>query len=444
MRPHHGWWVLALTAITPTALYAQASQPTSQPASQPASDDLAAEFAAELAGDSASQPAPPAPTGGPARLRFLPDISFNTSIAAAVFPNGSSDPDLRAHDPADSGFTLQEIELAATSIVDPFFRADLFAAIGLDEIEIEEAYLTSLGRLPLGLQLRAGQFFTRFGRQNPTHLHLWAFIDLPLTSRRMFGGDGLRDLGVEASARLPTDFIGTRGEFGPPLLTSELTISAQQGSNEVSFGEKDFGAPQGEVGGFARYLYAARLSNFLDLSDTSGLTLGLSYALSTNDTAGEGATKENRTALYGLDVFYRYKPEQGRGSFNLTAEYIQREGQIPGALIREGAAYIQGVARVTRAWELALRLDTVGLPGKVIGDGAALEIEGDPSQRFLPRVEYRASAAVSYYTSEFFRLRLQGGLDSSDTDGDAITDALFPEILLQANFSIGPHGAHPY
>src|SRR5687768_16233733 len=103
MRSHHGWWALALTAVTPTALYAQASQPTSQPASQPASDDLAAEFAAELAADSASQPAPPAPTGGVARLRFLPDISFNTSIAAAVFPNGSSDPDLRAHDPADCG-----------------------------------------------------------------------------------------------------------------------------------------------------------------------------------------------------------------------------------------------------------------------------------------------------------------------------------------------------
>jgi hypothetical protein len=431
--------VLALTAITPTALYAQSTQPATQPASQPA-DDLAAEFAAELAAD--SQPAP-APTP-PARIRFLPDISFNTSVAAAVFPNGSSDRDLRAHDPADSGFTLQEIELAATSIVDPFFRADLFAAIGLDEIEIEEAYLTSLGRLPLGLQLRAGQFFTRFGRQNPTHLHNWAFIDLPLTSRRMFGGEGLRDLGLEASARLPTDFIGTRGEFGPPLLTSELTLSAQQGSNDISFGEKDFGAPQGEAGGFLRYLYAARLSNFLDLSDTSGLNLGLSYAISTNDTAGEDAPAENRTALYGLDIFYRYKPEQGRGYFNLTAEYIQREAQIPGALVREGAAYIQGVVRAHRAWELALRLDTVGLPSNVIGDRAALETEGDPSQRFLPRVEYRASTAVSYYTSEFFRLRLQAGLDSSDTDGDGITDALFPEVLLQANFSIGPHGAHPY
>jgi hypothetical protein len=289
-----------------------------------------------------------------------------------------------------------------------------------------------------------GQFFSRFGRQNTQHLHNWSFIDLPLTSRRMFGGDGLRDLGVEASFRLPTDRLFTRGELAPPLLTSELSLAVQQGTNEVAFGEKDFGAPLAEAGGLGRFLYLAHLSNFLDLSETSGLTLGFSGAISSNDTAEEGAEQQNLTALYGANLYYRYRPLQGHGYFSLTAEYILREAQIPLAVVREGAAYLQAVARVTREWELALRLDGVGFPARTEGDPVILEDPEAAAARFQPRSEYRASAAVSYYTSEFFRLRLQGGLDRQDTDGDGSLDGTFPEILLQANFIIGVHGAHPY
>jgi hypothetical protein len=431
---------------------ASAQEPASQPASQPASEPFDAELAAALAAELASgeEPAPPTPETprGPV-ARLLPDISLNGSFIFAAFPNGASDPDLREHDPADNGFSLQEIELAFASIVDPFFRADIFFAVGIDEIELEEGMITSISRLPLGMQLKVGQFFTKFGRQNTQHLHNWALTDLPLTSRRMFGGDGLRDLGVEANFRLPTDklFTKSRGEFAPPLLTSELSFSMQQGTNEVSFGEKDFGSTFTEGGPF-KFLYAAHLQNFFDLSDTSGLTVGFTTAVSNNDTSGD-ASNPNLTLLYGADLYYRRKPLQGNSFLTFTAEYILRQAQVGAenaAVVTEDALYLQAITRLNRQWELAFRFDAVGFVSQIEGERAALDDLADPSARFLPRDEFRFSAGVSYYTSEFFRLRLQGGFDQSQVLDAAgvIQVETFPEVMLQANFIIGVHGAHAY
>jgi hypothetical protein len=443
--------------LSSSILYAQepasqpSSQPTSEPASEPASEpfdpDLAAALAAELGGGSDSEPSTPTPRAPVARL--LPDISLNGSLIAAGFPNGASDPDLREHDPTNSGFSLQEIELAFASIVDPFFRADAIFSTGQDSIELEEGNITSLGHLPLGMQLKIGQFFTKFGRQNTQHLHNWAFADLPLTSRRMFGGDGLRDLGIEANFHLPTDklFTKSRGEFAPPLLTSELSFAIQQGTNDVAFGEKDFAAPLSE-GGLSQFLYVAHLQNFFDVSDTSGLTLGFSAAISSNNTSGD-LENPNLTLLYGADLYYRHKPLQGHSFFTFTAEYILRQAQVgldAAAVVSEDALYLQAVTRITREWEMAFRVDTVGLVSKIEGNRASLDDPEDLSARFLPRDEFRVTGAVSYYSSEFFRLRLQAGFDQSQVLGEdgVIQLANFPEVMLQANFVIGVHGAHAY
>ena len=73
------------------------------------------------------------------------------------------------------------------------------------EVELEETYLQSVA-LPANLQLKAGQFFANFGRQNPQHPHTWAFVDEPLILSRAFGPDGLRNIGGQLSWLLPTPF----------------------------------------------------------------------------------------------------------------------------------------------------------------------------------------------------------------------------------------------
>src|SRR5690606_15804616 len=87
-----------------------------------------------------------------------------------------------------------------------YLRADVFLAISLDGLEVEEAYVTTLG-LPANLQLRGGQLYAPFGRFNQLHfLEATPFADMPLVNRRFFGGEQLRGVGVEASVLLPLPF----------------------------------------------------------------------------------------------------------------------------------------------------------------------------------------------------------------------------------------------
>src|SRR4030095_13929201 len=105
-----------------------------------------------------------------------------------------------------NGFNLQQLELSIGSGGGPHFRFDpknLFPQVGG---EIEEVSGPTLA-LPYTLQVRAGQFLTRFGRINPTHPHAWDFVDQPLAVGRVFGGDGNRGVGVELSYLAPTPFF---------------------------------------------------------------------------------------------------------------------------------------------------------------------------------------------------------------------------------------------
>jgi hypothetical protein len=64
------------------------------------------------------------PVGGGTASKLLPDISVIGSFAGAYFtqdPTGNVGPD-----PARTGFTLQEVELALSGVVDPYFRYDAF------------------------------------------------------------------------------------------------------------------------------------------------------------------------------------------------------------------------------------------------------------------------------------------------------------------------------
>src|SRR5213079_454968 len=95
---------------------------------------------------------------------------------------------------------------------------------GETTIEDEEAYLETLA-LPWNLQFKGGQFFTEFGRLNPTHPHTWDFVDQPLVNGRFLGEDGLRSAGVRLSYLMPTPFY------------SELFMAVQnsQGGTAFSF-----------------------------------------------------------------------------------------------------------------------------------------------------------------------------------------------------------------
>ena len=171
-------------------------------------------------------------------------VSFSGLFAAGA----STESDISglqpgSHDPSRRGFSVQNAELVFSGAVDPYFTAQanivfVEAPDGETVIELEEFYAET-SSLPANLEVRAGHFYTEFGRLNPQHPHTWDFVDSPLSHTRMFGADGLRSSGVRIAWLTPTPFY------------SEVFLTVQNAFGETltSFGSTDgetvFGRPLG-------------------------------------------------------------------------------------------------------------------------------------------------------------------------------------------------------
>ncbi len=117
--------------------------------------------------------------------KFNPAISVNTLLLGRTAH--SSD------DPAVNGFDLQESEVQYTSVVDPYWKANLitaFAPAGDSyEVAIEVATIDSR-TAPGGFGLRFGKDHLPFGKHSPLHTHQFPFVDAPLAHQHVPGARG--------------------------------------------------------------------------------------------------------------------------------------------------------------------------------------------------------------------------------------------------------------
>src|SRR5438552_10989612 len=98
---------------------------------------------------------------------------------------------------------LHESEVGMQAIIDPYARADVFISFGEEGVNAEEGYLT-LTSLPAGLLMKVGKMRAEFGRVNTIHNHALPFIDRPLVTNNLVGGeDGIDDAGISLSRFLP-------------------------------------------------------------------------------------------------------------------------------------------------------------------------------------------------------------------------------------------------
>lgn len=388
---------------------------------------LEAELAAELGAQPASPPSPPfhasgPPQQGPGRAALLPDISLVGTFSANWFSDTPTERP-HGHEPSHRGFQLQEIELALQSNIDPYFRADVFLAFSLFGVEVEEAYFTTL-QLPWNLQVRGGQFLSPFGRINQLHyLEVTPFADLPLPIRRFLGGEQLRGLGVEGSVLLPLPFF------------LELRAAVQTANNEVSFG-----VPAADVEDLTDLLSVGRAIGSFDLADRLTLNVGLSVANGPNSSGGLEFTDKNRTDLFGADLYLRLRDPASVAYTALQAEYLFRRATVPGGRLEQGGGYAWLVRRFDKHWEAAIRADFLGLPaGTAHGHPDA---QGEVAEWLAPATQQRVGASISWYPSEFSRIRLQANRDFGldlDRGAEGVT-----EVFVQYQFAIGAHGAHPF
>jgi hypothetical protein len=345
-----------------------------------------------------------------------PDISFVLDVAAAWF---SADDNLQTggHDPTENGFNLQQLEMSIGKAVDPYFRVDgniVFSQFG---VEIEEAYGTTLA-LPHNLQVRAGQFLTRFGRLNATHPHSWDFVDQPFAIGRIFGAEGNRGLGVEASYLTPLPFYLE--------LVGSVTDAAGESTARSFFGASDLPL---ETPLDVQATVAAK--TFAELSANWSLLGGLSLATGPNATG-----HDNRSDVWGADLYVKYRPITGASPtvIALQAELFYRRRQVPDAVLADLSGYAYLSWRFAQRWGAAARYE--------YGSAAEATVGGDVVDDLDPewtRARHRVSGNLTFWPTEFSRLRAQVSVDDPRWLPDPIVAG-----FLALELVIGAHGAHHF
>src|SRR6202165_956507 len=150
-------------------------------------------------------------------LSVMVDSVFGYERRAPQFLSGD-DPDLGAQGTSHAlGFMVQEVELAFSAIVDPYFKGEVYLTIpNLSGLEVEEAFATTTS-LPWNLQVKAGSFRSASGRQNGQHLHVQDFTFRPLINAAFLGTDGLRGAAAQVSWLTPLPFyVSLFGEVRRP------------------------------------------------------------------------------------------------------------------------------------------------------------------------------------------------------------------------------------
>ncbi len=336
-----------------------------------------------------------------------------------------------AHDPDQNGFTVQNVELSLGGTVDPYLDAQANIVFQIDAngksvVELEEAFFTTRS-LPWGLQVKGGQYFTEFGRQNAQHPHTWAFVDQPVVLSRFFGGDGLRSQGVRAAWLMPTDWY------------SELHFGIQnpKGETVTSF----LNAPGEDIGGhtlidrdarnFGDLLYTARWLNGFDLSDTTSVNVGVSGLWGPN---ASGTTTDTR--IYGADLYLKWQPTYTQHGFPFVSwhsEILKRryEAGDPGDPRRETlndrGLFTQALWGFKPGWVTGLRWEYA-------------TADGDTASDPLRDTRKRLSPNLTWYPTEYSKLRLQYNRDWTQHLPGKTADS----VWFQLEFNLGSHAAHVF
>jgi hypothetical protein len=361
------------------------------------------------------------------------DVGWSTASDPSSFL------ELGDHDPIKRGFSLRNAEIAVDGAVDPYFKGFGNIVLKLErdnstEIELEEAYLQSTS-LPGNLQLKGGQFFANFGRQNPQHPHQWAFVDAPVILTRAFGPDGLRNVGGQLSWLLPTPFFS---EASLGILDGEggTTFSFRNAGEDDGTGTSRFHGRATDVRslrGTGDLLFVPRLASSFDLSDSQTLLVGASGAFGPNAT-GSG----RHTQIYGVDLYWKWKPADAHAGFPFvswqTEALYQRyeagvdlAASLPAETLHDYGLYSQVLWGFKPRWVAGLR-----------GDWASGNKGAFDSEDVFRGERTRVSPNLTFYPSEFSKIRLQYNYDHGQLFGDEHS------IWLQLEFLLGAHGAHKF
>jgi hypothetical protein len=333
---------------------------------------------------------------------FNPDIAVIGNFLGAIGSNKCAQFNACGNLAPPPALEMHESELSLQAIVDPYARADFFLSFGETGVELEEGYI-SFPTLPGGLLGKVGKFRAAFGKVNQLHSHVLPWTDRPIVTQNLVGGeDGIDDAGFSVAKLIPNKWVFL-----------EATGQVFRGDTPDVF----HSSKRGELS------YVGHLRGYQDISESTNIDLGASYAFGHND-AGVLASELGRftTTLNGADATIRWRPLKRSiyRSFVGRSELVWSRRNQPNGVQNAFGYYISGDYQFARRWFGGLRYDH--------SEQAANASLLDTGQ----------SAIVTYWPSEFSQIRAQYRRTNYAVGPTA------NELLFQFQFAIGAHGAHPF
>jgi hypothetical protein len=389
-------------------------------------------------------PAPSAPSRNP--TAFNPSISV---ILAGNYADLSQDPStwhLAGFMPGDAeigpgerSFNLGESEITFAASVDPYFTAQLTAALsGNGNLGVEEAFFRTTS-LPAGFSIKGGRFFSGVGYLNEIHAHAWDFVDQPLAYQAFLGGQYAQD-GVQVKWLAPTDtFLEFGAEAGNGGAYPGTRLS-RNGLNSVALFAHvggDIGDSIGWRAGLSWLDQDAQDRSYDDV-DSLGQPVVNAFTGSSSLWVADATLKWAPTGdtlhhILKLQGEYLRRTESGSLAFDTTGEVLSNSYHST-----QDGWYLQGTYQFMPRWRVGLRYDALDSGNTRIGlvqDGALV---ANDFPLLLPGSPSRFTTMIDWSPSEFSRLRAQYAWD--DSRGSQ-TDR---ELLLQYIYAIGAHGAHKF
>ena len=331
-----------------------------------------------------------------------PDISIIGDFIGAV--GGHTPPPLATLQPFPS-MQMHESEIGMQAIIDPYARGDFFISFGEEGVNLEEGYITFTA-LPAGFVAKVGKMRSVFGKVNMMHNHVMPWVDRPLVTTNLVGGeDGIDDAGFSLERILPAPkgiFLAATGQV---FRGDSADVFQQHQRSDVSTVE--------------------HLRAYRDITESTNLDLGFSYARGHND-AGTSSTPQVTgdfvTQLYGVDATVRWKPLRRSiyHSFVGRGEFIWSQREQPPSTQHAFGFYTSGDYQFARRWFAGARYDR------------------SARSRYANLTDSGAAATLTYWPSEFSQVRGEYRFTHYAENRDA------NELFMQLIFSLGAHGAHPF
>lgn len=323
-----------------------------------------------------------------------------------------------AGDEVDDTVNLREVEVDLRAAIDPY--ADGVAILALEaeapgeyEVGVEE-FLVNVRSLPLsfweepplGTKLKLGRMRTEFGRNNRLHLHDLPQSNRPLAVEEFLGEEGHVANGVSATAFLPS----------PGDTALELTLQALQGGDVAV--ARDPGHPA----------FLANLRFFVPLADEHSFDAAAIGFYGTNDPEGH---RQSRVA--SVDLLYHWKPLRGgTNSLVVGGQAFYADHEFSEDTDLDG---------LTESFSGTPFGYSVWAQGQVARDLYA-GVRWDRTDRLDDeRIDRRkVQPYVSWYLSEFFRVRASVERTESDDPSEDGRDT----FLLEVAVIFGAHPPEPF